>query len=150
LSVKKSKVKGKSTAKPAAKTTVRRASGASSGTRKKPVDISKVREKISDLVGGSAKDIANEVIKVAKTGQLASAKYLFEAVGLFPPAEHTMPRAKEDSLAHTLLRRLGLPLEPVSGDEEESALVMDESETSCGKTADENREKETVAAEGDG
>ena len=39
-------------------------------------------------------------------------KYLFEAIGLFPAPmqEETLP---EDSLARTLLLRLGLPEEPM-------------------------------------
>jgi hypothetical protein len=58
------------------------------------------------------------VIEVAKTGQLASAKYLFEAVGLYPATEETRAKAPEDSLAYTLLRRMGLPTEPVICDED--------------------------------
>src|ERR1022692_155351 len=50
-------------------------------TTKKPVDLVRVREIITNPVGNSAKDIATGVIEVAKAGQLASAKYLFEAVG---------------------------------------------------------------------
>ena len=58
------------------------------------------------------------MIKVALTGQLATAKYLFEAVGLYPPTEQTVARPIETSLAHTLLTRMGLPLTPVACDEE--------------------------------
>jgi hypothetical protein len=78
-----------------------------------PVDMVQVRENINNLVGASAKDIAIEVIKVAMTGQLATAKYLFEAVGLYPATEETSVRPIETTLAHTLLTRMGLPLEPV-------------------------------------
>jgi len=67
------KAKGKRTAKQSEKKSV-------VGT-KKPVDMVQLRENINNLVGESAKDIATKVIEVAKTGQLASAKYLFEAVG---------------------------------------------------------------------
>jgi len=110
VSVKKAKGKGKGTTKkPAEK----------SGTKsKKPVDMVRVRENINNLVGGSAEKIAIEVIKVALTGQLATAKYLFEAVGLYPAAEETSVRPIETSLAHTLLTRMGLPLDPVIVDED--------------------------------
>ena len=80
---------------------------------KKPVDLAKVRESINNLVGASARVIASEVIKVAKKGQLAPAKYLFEAVGLYPATEETSVRPIETTLAHTLLTRMGIPLEPV-------------------------------------
>ena len=111
MSVKKTKGKSKGKAKKSAKKSAR--------STKKPVDMVRVRENINDLVGHSAKAIANKVIEVARTtGQLASAKYLFEAVGLYPPTEETMPTQKEDSLAHTLLRRMGLPTEPLTEDED--------------------------------
>src|SRR5277367_3795162 len=80
VSVKKAKGKGKGTAKKSAKK--------SAGTRK-PKDVVEVREAINTLVRASAELIAIEVIKVALTGQLATAKYLFEAVGLYPATEQT-------------------------------------------------------------
>jgi hypothetical protein len=90
---------------------------------KKGQDIVQVREGINELVKASAQQIAIEVIKVALTGQLATAKYLFEAVGLYPATEQTMARPIETSLAHTLLTRMGLPLEPVICDEESAPAV---------------------------
>jgi hypothetical protein len=111
MSVKK-KAKGKT------KGTAKKSTKRSSPKTKKPVDMGRVRENINNLVGASAKDIANEVIKVAKTGQLASARYLFEAVGLYPPTEQSAANPIERSLAHTLLTRMGLPLDPVICDEE--------------------------------
>ena len=77
-----------------------------------------MRENINSLVVESAEDIASKVIEVAKNGQLASAKYLFEAVGLYPATEETRAKAPKDSLAYTLLRRMGLPTEPVICDED--------------------------------
>jgi hypothetical protein len=53
----------------------------------------------------SAELIAAGVITVAKTGQLASTKYLFEAVGLYPATEQTSLTPVVGSLAHALLRR---------------------------------------------
>ncbi len=107
--MKKATGKGKGTAKKSAKQKAR---------TKKGKDIVQVRSNINDLVRDSAEDIATEVIKVAKTGQLASAKYLFEATGLYPATEQTSARPIETTLAHTLLTRMGLPLEPVVCDEE--------------------------------
>ncbi|MGD0161391.1 MAG: hypothetical protein ABSB39_02885 [Candidatus Sulfotelmatobacter sp.] len=91
---------------------------------KKPVDMARVRETIKNMVGNSAEKIAAKVINVALTGQLAPAKYLFEAAGLYPATEETAARPQGDSLAHILLRRMGLPLESVIQDEEEDPLVV--------------------------
>lgn len=141
MSVKKATEKGKEkatkSAKKSAKNRVR--------SPKKPVDMARVRENINNLVRDSAKDIATEVIKVAKTGQLASARYLFEAVGLYPATEETAAELPVHSLAHTLLKRMGLPLDPVIVDEEPepAALTM----TSGGKGV--ARETARVAAEED-
>jgi hypothetical protein len=116
----KKKAKGKSKSKSEGKKKAAKKQSArkSTGGKKKPVDMVRVRENINNLVGSSAKAIAIKVIEVAKTGQLASAKYLFEAVGLYPATEETKAKPPEDSLAFTLLRRMGLPTEPVICDDE--------------------------------
>jgi len=111
VSVKKAKSKIKVVAKKSAKKK-------SASKIKKPADMVAVRENINVLVRDSAELIAAKVIEVAKMGQLASAKYLFEAVGLYPATEETAPTQIEDTLAHTLLTRMGLPLEPVVTDED--------------------------------
>lgn len=77
-----------------------------------PRDFIEVREKIAALVKDSASEIAFRLIEVAKTGQLAPARYLFEAVGLYPPGADTSSRRK-DSLAYRLLKSLGIPTEPL-------------------------------------
>jgi hypothetical protein len=108
VSAKKAKGKGKRTTKELAKPEKTKAA-----SKKKGKDVVEVRENINELVKDAAKDIATEVIKVAKTGQLASARYLFEAAGIYPATEQTAMRPIETSLAHTLLTRMGLPLDPV-------------------------------------
>ena len=90
-----------------------------------PVDFAEVRKIIATLVRISAKHITEEVIKVAETGQLAPAKYLFEAVGLYPPTELTAVRPIETTLAHTLLTRMGLPLDPVVCDEDAPGVTSE-------------------------
>jgi hypothetical protein len=96
-----------------------------SAKKKKGKDIVQVRDGINELVKASARKIANKVIEVAtRTGQLASAKYLFEAVGLYPPTEETAaPVPLKDTLAHTLLTRMGIPTEPVNHDEDDEVAV---------------------------
>jgi hypothetical protein len=108
--VKKAKSKIKATAKKSAKK--------SAPKKKKPADMVAVRENINDLVKNSAEFIATKVIEVARTGQLASARYLFEAVGLYPATEETEATPVKDTLAHSLLTRMGLPLDPVVTDED--------------------------------
>ena len=115
---KKARGKSKSTSESKQKSTTRQSAKTSGGGKKKPVDMVRVRENINDMVGSSAKEIAAKVIEVAKTGQLASAKYLFEAVGLYPATEETRAKPPNDSLAFTLLKHMGLPTEPVICDDD--------------------------------
>jgi hypothetical protein len=124
MSVKKAKGKGKGTTTKAVKQAAQNTGKRSGANAKKPVDMVQVRENINNLVGNSARKIAIEVIKVALTGQLATAKYLFEAVGLYPATEETAPRPIETSLAHTLLKRMGLPLEPVDCDDDDETPAV--------------------------
>jgi hypothetical protein len=90
----------------------------------KPVDFVEVRKNIAAMVGGAAQSIATKAIEDAKNGQLAPAKYLFEAVGLYPPTEETAQARPEDSLAYTLLKRMGLPTDPVIRDEDEEVPLL--------------------------
>jgi hypothetical protein len=82
-----------------------------------PKDMVEARKSISDVVRVSAIEIIEGLIGRAKSGEVSPAKYLFEMVGLFPATEETSSKP-EDSLAYTLLQRMGLEPEPV---EEESA-----------------------------
>jgi hypothetical protein len=118
----KKKAKGKIRAVPK-KPVVRSAPKKSPAKKKKGTDIVEVRESINELVKESAELIATSVIEVAtRTGQLASAKYLFEAIGLYPATEQTEPAPLDGSLAHTLLARMGIPTEPVIYDDDEFAI----------------------------
>ena len=130
MSVRKAKGKGKETPtekpeKPA------KAKRDKASPKKKGKDVVEVRESINELVMDSAVAIAVGVIEVAKTGQLAPAKYLFEAAGIYPVSEQTAMRPIETSLAHTLLTRMGLPLEPVIYGEDPEPVQL----TSDGKDA---------------
>jgi len=146
VTVKKAKGKGKSTAKKAA-------AKKSTAKTKKGLDVAEVRENINDLVKESAELIATSVIEVAtRTGQLASAKYLFESVGIYPATEQTEARPIETTMAHQLLTRMGIPLEPVVCDEDSTAAVTSAAKvpaTNAAESTGEEREEETVAAEGE-
>ena len=78
---------------------------------KKPIGIVQVRENVAGLVRKFATEIATGAIDAAREGQLAHVKYLFELAGLYPAMEETGATRPEDSLTHTLLRRMGLPTE---------------------------------------
>lgn len=88
-------------------------SGAGRGG-KKPPDFAAVRKRINDLVGNQAVGLVQSAIDEADKGHFTAMKYLFEMIGLYPTAgEETMPG--EESLARTLLQRLGVPEEPADG-----------------------------------
>lgn len=86
-------------------------------TTREPADFAEVRKNIATLVRISANEIATAFVKAAIAGQVAPAKYLFEAVGLYPPTTETLSNP-ENSLAFTLLKRMGLPTEPVICEED--------------------------------
>jgi len=89
---------------------------AEKGTAKKK-DFPTVRSNIAILVADSAEVIVAKVIEAAKSGQLAPAKYLFEAVGLYPPIEET-EEPEDESLAFTLLQRMGVTAKPINYEED--------------------------------
>jgi len=92
------------------------------GKVRKPVDLETVRQQINDLVGSQAVNLVEITIAEADKGHYGAMKYLFEMIGLYPASgEEAVPR--EDSLARTLLRRLGLP-----EDAERTAEVEKETE----------------------
>jgi hypothetical protein len=132
--VKKAKGKGKATGKT-------EAAKKDTSTTKKSTDLEEVRENINELVKASAELIATSVIGVAlRTGQLASARYLFEAVGLYPANEQT-ERPIETTMAHQLLTRMGIPLEPVVYDEDaepDAGSDAQAASTQAADTADED------------
>ncbi len=105
------------TAKKKAKGKIKKKAAEAEGTAEEPkksLDIVEVRENINEMVKASAAEIAKSVIEVtARTGQLSSARYLFEAVGIYPASEQAEARPLEISMAHQLLNRLGIPIEPV-------------------------------------
>jgi hypothetical protein len=83
-----------------------------------PIDVAEARKKIDSLVRASSDKIVNALIEAAGKGKLAEAKYLFEIIGLHP-ATHEAAFRPENSLAYRLLKRLGLPTEPVEREGEQ-------------------------------
>src|SRR5438270_7812363 len=89
---------------------------------KKERDAKEVRHECSKLVKEDAREVTVAVIGEAKKGQLGPMKYLFEMANIFPQADDgSQTSAEEESLAETLLNRLGIPTHPVVADEYEKA-----------------------------
>jgi hypothetical protein len=76
----------------------------------KQVDLSVVRERITNLVGNHAVRMVETTMDEVDKGHYLAMKYLFEMIGLCP-ATTPEEALQEDSLARTLLRRLRLPEE---------------------------------------
>jgi hypothetical protein len=82
----------------------------------KQVDLGVIREQITNLVGNRAVEMVETTMDEVDKGHYLAMKYLFEMVGLCP-ATAPEESLQEDSLAKTLLRRLGLPEETTLGTE---------------------------------
>jgi hypothetical protein len=106
-------IKKKAKSKKAAKKTPRKR------TRKatsKELNPSEVRKDIAAKVEAQAGELADAVIEEGKKGQLATVKYLFEVAHIFPEAVEESKPEEDESLAATLLQKLGVPEEPVIHD----------------------------------
>lgn len=88
---------------------VRRAVSESAPAGEGPVDLVEVRENIRRLGGHSAIEMVTNAIAMAKNGQIAPMKFLFEVVGLYPVVEE--PKGPEESIAYGLLKRIGMAKE---------------------------------------
>jgi hypothetical protein len=90
----------------------------------KHIDLGPVQEHITNLVGNRAIAMVETTMDEVDKGHYLAMKYLFEMVGLFPA---TTPEIapQEDSLAKTLMRRLGLPDETNPGTEVTQEFVTD-------------------------
>ena len=124
--------KAKAGTRAKSKTTVKRTSEVSTSNRTtknnsktfKDVNLAEVRRNIKNIVGEAASEIAVAVVVEAKKGQLATAKYLFEAAGVYPAStEGNMDKPEEDSFAQRLVRTFGLPAGPLPGGDENDPLV---------------------------
>ncbi len=88
---------------------------------KVPVDFVEARKSIATLVRMSVNEIVVQFIELAKGGEVGPAKYLFEVCGLYPATAETSAKP-ENSLAYSLLKRLGLPTDPVVCDDDARRL----------------------------
>lgn len=98
---------------------------------RKPVDLAEIRQRITNLVGEEAGPMVESAIEEAHKGHYGAMKYLFEIVGLYP-AEVNEAGPADNSLAKTLLRRLGLPETPMLG----NPVTKDSEPSLTGKEGD--------------
>jgi len=87
---------------------------------KKPEEIQRVRNKITNVIMDESPEMAKRLVRSVKEGgNLSTLKYLWEVAGLFP-APPGSDGEEEDSLAKTLLERMGLSTDiPRHGEDEE-------------------------------
>ena len=76
------------------------------------VDLAEIRQQITNLVGNGAVGMVEITMEEVGKGHYLGMKYLFELVGLYP-ATAADEAPIQDSMAATLLRRLGLPESPM-------------------------------------
>lgn len=102
----KKKVKSKKAAKKTQRKRTRKATN-------KELNPAGVRKDIAAKIEAQADELADAVIEEGKKGQLATVRYLFEMAHIHPEVVEENPLKEEESLAATLLNKLGIPDEPV-------------------------------------
>ena len=112
--------KNKKAAMKEVKRTTKKKSGAKRKGGKKERDAREVRQQCNKLVTEEAAELTAAVIEEGRKGQLGPVKFLFEMANIFPQADDgSQTSDREESLAETLLNRLGIPTSPVVADEYE-------------------------------
>ena len=88
-------------------------SSAATKSSRDPVDLAEIRQQITNLVGNGAVGMVETTMEEVGKGHYLGMKYLFEMVGLYPATTSGDGALVSDSMAATLLRRLGLPEAPL-------------------------------------
>ena len=99
--------------------------------RVKQMDIAKVRNDVTNIVGAGAKKITQAVVEEAQKGQLAPMKYLFEMAGVYPaPVSEKAPEVEDDgeSFAKLVYETLNAAKKPAVVDEVESEESVEKRE----------------------
>ena len=103
-----------------------------------------VRKEIAQMVDSQATTMAQAVIDEGKKGQLAPVKYLLELAKIFPAAtDGSEATEDEDSLARTLLNRMGLPIVPIKREDEDDEPKA----ASCGEAGGKDAASEEECGE---
>ena len=145
------KKKGKKS-KAAARKASTKKKGSSKGKRGKEKDTVEVRKDLVRLVKDHARKMAEAVVGEGEKGQVTPVKFLLEMAGIFPKpeAEVNAPDQREESLAETLLDRLGIPKTPVAADlyaKEDEEIVMFPAKNVGSEDAGEKGSEAEVTAE---
>jgi len=74
-----------------------------------PATAAEALQRVASLVRGSADEITQKLIEVAKQGQLPHAKYLFEVAGVHPARPEGEAPKQEEPVIYSWLKELGLP-----------------------------------------
>jgi hypothetical protein len=108
-----------------------------------------VRKNIARIVEANSVEIAEAVVEEALKGQLAPAKYLWEMSGIYPSLGEgdTSLAEYEESLAETLMKRLGIPYTPYGAEEQIVEEPVKLPELKVEETASAEKEEELVAQE---
>ncbi len=80
-----------------------------------------MRKEIGNIVGTNATALTRAVMGEGLKGQLTPVKYLFEVTGLYPATEISETKPDKESLAHTLMRGLKLPVSPIVNEDDGDA-----------------------------
>ena len=103
---------------------------------RKEADLAAIRAQIANLVGNQAVGMVETTIAEVEKGHYLALKYLFEMIGLYPTAG-VEESGGDDSMARTLLRRLGIPEETsVVESKLESSVTNDTGESAATTTND--------------
>jgi hypothetical protein len=98
-------------------------------------DMEEARKNLDDRLLICAAAIVEGLVNKAKKGEVAPAKYLFEAAGLYPARAEKKP---EQSVVYQLYKRLKLP-DPAAADETSNATAQtspEQSEAAIGTQPD--------------
>lgn len=80
---------------------------------RKPVDAEQVRQRIRGTVANYAHEMTRAMIgEVIDGGSVAAMRFLLELAGIYPANPEMEETNSGESLAKTLLERLGLPEKP--------------------------------------
>ena len=114
--------------KKAKKSVAGKKSAKKKGTTKKKGDELNpqgVREQIRRIIEAHAEKMTEAVAGEGEKGQVAPVKYLFEVANIHPAKEDgSEATEREESLAETLLDRLGIPKDPVVADQYEKEAMV--------------------------
>lgn len=142
--------KAKKTKATGKKKTAKRKKAGRRETTKKELNPQQTWKDVALLVESSATALAGAVINEGKKGQVTPVKFLFEMAKIRPPETDVDQKKieEEESLARTLMNRLGIPM-PAPGESEKDQDEEEEDDTvvipaNVARTSDGEKSEETT------